>query len=109
MKSISADEFKTLLNDDTHVVDVRKDGEYASAHVNNAQHISLDFINNHLDELPKNEPFYVHCASGYRSVIASSIWKSRGIHNLVDVAGGIAAIKNVGIPVTDYVCPSTLK
>jgi hydroxyacylglutathione hydrolase len=109
MKSISAEEFETLLNDETHVVDVRKDGEYASAHINNAQHISLDFINEHIDELPENEPFYVHCAGGYRSVIAASILKSRGIHNLVDIAGGFGAIEKVGIPVTDFVCPSTLK
>jgi len=51
----------------------------------------------------------VHCAGGYRSMIAASILKSRGIHNLIDVAGGMAAIKKAGIPVTDFVCPTTLK
>jgi len=56
-----------------------------------------------------DETFYVHCAGGYRSVIAASILKSRGIHNLVDVAGGFGAIKKVGIPVSDFVCPTTLK
>jgi len=61
-----------------------------------------------LAEFPDNETFYIHCAGGYRSMIASSILKSRGIHNLVDVAGGFAQIKQVGTPVTDYVCPSTL-
>ena len=109
MKSITADEFKLLLNEDIHVVDVRKDGEYASAHINNAHHISLDYINDHLNELPEDKPFYVHCAGGYRSVIAASILKSRGIHNLVDIAGGFGAIKKVGIPVTDFICPSKIK
>ncbi len=109
LKSISAEEFKTILNDDTHVVDVRKDGEYQAAHINNAHHISLDYINNQLDEFPEDKPFYVHCAGGYRSVIAASILKSRGIHNLVDIAGGFGAIKKVGIPVTDFICPSTIK
>ena len=110
LKSISAEEFKTVLNEeDIRVVDVRKDGEYSSAHINDAQHISLDYINEHLNELPEDIPFYVHCAGGYRSVIAASIWKSRGIHNMIDIAGGFGAIKKVGIPVTDFVCPSTLK
>ena len=110
LKSITAEEFKTVLNEeDIRVVDVRKDGEYSSAHINNAQHISLDYINEHLNELPEDIPFYVHCAGGYRSVIAASIWKSRGIHNMIDIAGGFGAIKKVGIPVTDFVCPSTLK
>ena len=66
-------------------------------------------INNYLQEFPDNKTFYVHCAGGYRSVIAASILKSRGIHNLIDVGGGYGAIKKTDIPVTDYVCPSTLK
>jgi rhodanese-related sulfurtransferase len=51
----------------------------------------------------------VHCAGGYRSMIAASMLKSRGIHNLIDVQGGFKAIKETGVEVTDYVCPSTLK
>jgi rhodanese-related sulfurtransferase len=53
---------------------------------------------------------FIHCQGGYRSMIASSILKARGYHNLVDVAGGYAAIKkNTAIVCTDYVCPTTLK
>ncbi len=51
----------------------------------------------------------MYCAGGYRSVIAASILKSRGIHNLIDIAGGYGAIKNTEVPRTNYVCPSTLK
>jgi rhodanese-related sulfurtransferase len=61
-----------------------------------------------MTEFPKEEPFYVHCAGGYRSVIAASILKSRGIHNFIDIAGGFADLKENGIPVTEYVCPTTL-
>ena len=93
---------------DPVVVDVRKIGEYQSEHVPNAIHASLELINNHMTELPTEGKFYVHCAGGYRSVIAASILKARGIHNLVDVVGGFGAIKAAGIPVSDYVCPTTL-
>ena len=108
--SISADEFKNRLDKDkVPVFDVRKEGEYIAGHIENAHLTPLDFINDHFSEFPKEEAFYVHCAGGYRSVIFASILKSRGIHNLVDIAGGMAAIKKAGIPITDYVCPSTLK
>ena len=57
---------------------------------------------------PKEKTFFVHCAGGYRSVIACSILKARGTHNLVDIQGGFKAILETSIPKTDYVCPSTL-
>lgn len=108
--SISADEFKTALESKTNseVFDVRKPNEYSSEHVVNAKTTPLDFINNHLSEFPSNQSFYVHCACGYRSMIAASILKSRGIHNLIDVQGGFKAIKETGVKVSDFVCPSTL-
>ena len=109
VKSISADTFKTALKSNISVFDVRKEGEFSAEHVENAKLTPLDFLNDHLAEFPEKETFYVHCAGGYRSMIAASILKSRGIHNLIDVAGGMAAIKKAGIPVTDFVCPSTLK
>ena len=88
--------------------DVRKETEYSSEHIPTAQNTPLSFLNNHLAEFPAKETFFVHCAGGYRSMIAISILKSRGIHNLVDVAGGFKAIKEANVEVTDYVCPSTL-
>ena len=89
--------------------DVRKQSEYQAEHVENANNTPLDFLNNHLEAFPDQEDFYVHCAGGYRSVIASSILKSRGIHNLINVEGGMDQIKKLSIPTTDYVCPTTLK
>lgn len=111
LESIDATAFKTILEKDSNslVFDVRKDGEYSAAHINNAHHTPLSLINDYLSEYPEKETAFIHCAGGYRSVIASSILKSRGIHNIVDIAGGFKAIKEAGIPVTDFICPSTLK
>ncbi|NNC84297.1 MAG: MBL fold metallo-hydrolase [Flavobacteriales bacterium] len=109
VESITAEEFAQRLKEDPKpVFDVRKESEYASEHVDKAEITPLDFINDHLSEFPTEEDFFVHCAGGYRSVIASSILKSRGIHNLIDVKGGFKAIKETDVKVTDYVCPSTL-
>ncbi len=107
--SISAEDLKDRLEHKVSVFDVRKESEYNAEHLADAQLTPLDFLNDHLAEFPENKPFYLHCAGGYRSMIAASILKSRGVHNLVDVAGGFAAMKKAGIPTTDYVCPSTLK
>lgn len=108
--SISVTELKEKLQElEIPVFDVRKKSEYISEHLEKARNTPLDFINDHLAEFPSGETFYLHCQGGYRSMIVSSILKSRGIHNLIDVSGGIDAIKEVGIPVTDYICPSTLK
>jgi rhodanese-related sulfurtransferase len=77
--------------------------------VEGALNSPLDNINDHLASLDKNQTYYVHCAGGYRSMIFSSILKARGFDKLVDIKGGFKAIKEAGsIPVTDYVCPTTL-
>lgn len=90
------------------IFDVRKPGEYLSEHVEGAHHTPLSNLNDHLAEFPKDGEFYLHCAGGYRSMIAASILKARGIHNIIDVQGGFGAIKETNTPKSDYVCPSTL-
>ena len=90
------------------IFDVRKPGEYLSEHVENAHHTPLTNLNDHLAEFPQDGEFYLHCAGGYRSMIAASILKARGIHNMIDVQGGFGAIKETTAPKSDYVCPSTL-
>ena len=108
VNSITAQEFKNeMITNALPVFDVRKQSEFLSEHVLDANNTPLDFINDHLAEFPE-KPFYLHCAGGYRSMIASSILKSRGIHNLVDVKGGFKAIQEAGVPVSEFVCPSTL-
>ncbi|MEM9823087.1 MAG: MBL fold metallo-hydrolase [Bacteroidota bacterium] len=108
--SISATELKAVLDKDptTFVLDVRKAPEYLSEHIRGATHAPLSNLNEHLTSLPEQANCYLHCAGGYRSMIASSILKSRGMHHLIDVAGGFKAIKATAISTTDYVCPSTL-
>ena len=96
-----------LQQNQPQVFDVRKESEYLSEHVIDAKNTPLDFINEHLSEFPE-EPFFLHCAGGYRSMIAASILKSRGIHNVIDVKGGFKAIQEAQVPVSEFVCPSTL-
>ncbi len=109
VEGIEVANFKPLAEkEQLNIFDVRKPGEYLSEHLINANNTPLDFLNNHMSEFPTEGHFYLHCAGGYRSMIAASILKSRGIHNLIDVSGGFAAIKKGEMKVSDYVCPSTL-
>lgn len=109
--SLGADKFAGLYaaNSDLKVVDVRKPSEYQAEHAVNAQNVPLDHLNDHLAELPTDETMYLHCAGGYRSMIAASILKARGYDNVVNIAGGFKAIAETAVPKTTYVCPSTLK
>ncbi|UII76486.1 MBL fold metallo-hydrolase [Flagellimonas sp. HMM57] len=110
VNSVNATVFKTMLEEEeTPVFDVRKKSEYVSEHVDGAYNTPLDFLNDHLAEFPNEDIFFIHCAAGYRSMIAASVLKSRGIHNSIDIAGGFKAIKEANVSVSDYVCPSTLK
>jgi glyoxylase-like metal-dependent hydrolase (beta-lactamase superfamily II)/rhodanese-related sulfurtransferase len=109
LNSVTAEELQAKINEEKILVfDVRKPGEYSSEHIENVPSTPLNFLNEHLAEFPKVENFYIHCAGGYRSVIAASILKARGYHNVVDVKGGYDAIKQTNIKRTQYVCPSTL-
>ncbi|MTG98450.1 MULTISPECIES: MBL fold metallo-hydrolase [Myroides] len=100
VQQITAEEFAEKLNTDPiKVVDVRKPGEYNSAHLNYSDltHSPLDYINENIADFPTNEKFYIHCAGGYRSLIAASILKARGYHNMIDIIGGFGAIKNTNL------------
>ncbi len=111
INSVTPEELSGLLqNKKVSVIDVRKESEYNSEHIQNAENIPLDYISERMQQLDKNKTYYVHCAGGYRSMIFNSILKARGYDNLVDIKGGFKAVKESGkIPVTDYVCPTTLK
>ena len=106
---MSADEFATQFAQSPIVIDVRKPTEFAAEHVDGAKNIPLDYINEDLAEFPKDQPFIIHCAGGYRSIIAASILKARGWDNFIDVAGGFSAIAKTNVPRTDFVCPTTLR
>lgn len=109
IERISAVEFAKEYENKPIVIDVRKPGEYSAEHVADAQSLPLDFLNNQLHELPKDQPFILHCQSGYRSIIAGSILKARGWDNFKEVEGGYKAISETNVPRTDFVCPSTQK
>ncbi|MBL0013533.1 MAG: MBL fold metallo-hydrolase [Flavobacterium sp.] len=109
MASIKPEQFASELSEKSVVVDARKPSEFEAEHVENAINIPLDTINSNFAAVPKDETFYLHCAGGYRSVIMASILKSRGYHHLINVEKGINGIRNAGIPLTQFVCPSTQK
>ena len=92
-----------------NILDVRKASEYFSEHVVDAENAPLDFINDSMAQVDKNKTYFVHCAGGYRSMIFASILRARGFDNLIEVRGGFKALKEAGnVPVSDYVCPSTM-
>ncbi len=90
------------------IIDVRKVSEFQSEHLEDANNIPLNVIYDHFASFPKDKSFVLHCAGGYRSMIAASILKANGYNNFVDVIGGFGDIKNTSIPKTEYVCPTTL-
>jgi rhodanese-related sulfurtransferase len=105
---ITAEEFEANYSGQQPVFDVRKKSEFDSEHLLEASNVPLNEINNHLAEFPKDRPFVIHCAGGYRSMIAASILKQRGWTNFVDVNTGYAGIAKTTVAKSDYVCPTTL-
>ena len=99
MQTVSAHTLKEALEKEMPIFDVRKQGEFSAAHVPKASHTPLGFINDYLALFPDASPFYLYCAGGYRSVIAASILKSRGIHGGINITGGFASIKEAAITV----------
>lgn len=90
------------------IIDVRKKSEFDSEHVIGAINVPLNQINQHLAQFPKDRSFVLHCAGGYRSMIAASILKQRGWEDFVDVTGGFKEIAETTLPKSAYVCPSTM-
>jgi hydroxyacylglutathione hydrolase len=90
------------------VLDVRKPTEHDAERVEDAVNHPLDFIRRNVHELDTEKEYFVHCKGGYRSMIASSILKANGIHNIVEIEGGMDAIVNSDVPITAYVCPSII-
>ena len=104
---ITATEFKKdWKKGETIVYDVRRDGEYAAEHVEEAYHRSLSRINEWVGLIDKKQHFFMHCAGGYRSMMAASILKARGYDNFTEIAGGFAAITKACVPKTDFICQS---
>ncbi len=107
VQMISAQEFadNVKLGEDV-IVDVRKESEFEAEHLEEAQSKPLAYINEWVKELNPNQHFFIHCAGGYRSMIAASILQARGYRNFTEVEGGFNAISKTSIPKTDFVCQS---
>ena len=106
---ISAKQFENeIKNKDAKIIDVRKESEYQSEHVNDAYNMPLAYINDWIGDLDSEEHFYLHCAGGYRSMMAASILQARGYRNFTEIAGGFAAIADTDISKSNFVCQSKI-
>lgn len=108
---ISAEDFAKLYAADRNsinLLDVRKESEYSSQHIEGAINLPLDFINEKMSLIDKSKKYYVHCAGGYRSVIASSILNARGFNNLVNIKGGFKALSATNLPKSQFEVQKTM-
>lgn len=107
VKRITAEEFADRFSAEAKVIDVRRDSEYQAEHVQDAYSRPLDVINEWMGGIDAQQHFFLHCAGGYRSMIAASILQARGYRNFTEVEGGFNAIKKTAqVPTSDFVCQS---
>ena len=101
---ITAEEFEEIFRtEEFNLLDVRRESEYNAQHIMGAQNFPLDFINRNMNAVDRDTPYYLHCAGGYRSMIAASILKSRGFENLINIKSGFNALQETGLPMTEFV------
>ncbi|WMC07325.1 MAG: MBL fold metallo-hydrolase [Elizabethkingia anophelis] len=108
VERITPEEFAQRYTKDARIIDVRKEGEYAAEHIAEAYSRPLAYINTWIKDIDPKEHFFLHCAGGYRSMIAASILQARGYRNFTEVEGGFGKIKLTEVPTTDFVCQSKL-
>lgn len=111
IKEIAAEDFAVLYANDAEniqLLDARKESEYNSQHIIGAENFPLDFINRNMSMLNKNKTYYIHCAGGYRSLIACSILKARGFDNVINIKGGFKILATTALNKTSYVAPRTM-
>lgn len=110
IESITAEETLIRVNQGQgEIIDVRKSSEYLSEHIVDVENAPLDFINESMLKIQKNKTYFVHCASGYRSMIFISTLRARGFDHLIELQGGFKAIKeSEKFKLSEYVCPTTL-
>lgn len=109
IESISPNEFYELKNEDTAILDVRKESEYNSQHIVGAQNTPLDYFKDQLVKINPDTPYYIHCLGGYRSVIFGSLLKQKGYHNFTNIEQGFEGLEKLKkLETTEYVCPTTM-
>lgn len=106
---ISAKQFESeIKNKEVKIIDVRKESEYQSEHVNETYNMPLAYINDWICDLDSEKHFYIHCAGGYRSMMAASILQARGYRNFTEIEGGFAAIANTEVSKSNFVCQTKI-
>jgi glyoxylase-like metal-dependent hydrolase (beta-lactamase superfamily II)/rhodanese-related sulfurtransferase len=110
VESITPEELSARMADGTagKIVDVRKPTEFLSQHMTETLNVPLDYINKNMGKLNRKETYSLYCRSGFRSMIAASILKSRGFENVIDIKGGWEEIEKSDLPKTEYTCPTTI-
>ncbi len=104
---ISAEQFATDVKiGESKIIDIRKETEYSAEHIEDSYSKPLAAINDWVKDINPKEHFYLHCAGGYRSIIAASILEARGFRNFTEIDGGFNAIAKTNVPKTDFVCQS---
>ena len=104
---ITAEQFAAEVKiGESNVIDIRRESEYEAEHVNEAYSRPLAYINEWVKDINPEEHFYMHCAGGYRSMMAASILQARGYRNFTEIEGGFNAIAKTIVPTTDFVCQS---
>jgi hydroxyacylglutathione hydrolase len=86
------------------IIDVRRETEYSAEHVEEACNKPLAYINDWIKDINPEEHFFLHCASGYRSMVAASILQARGYRNFTEIEGGFNAISSTAVSKTDFEC-----
>lgn len=104
---VDARTFAARYTAETNLLDVRKASEFQAEHLLGAVNFPLDFINQNMNQLDRSQTYYLHCAGGYRSVIAASILKARGFQQLVNIRGGYKALVQTDLERTDFVAQIT--
>ncbi len=109
LDEVDSDEFEKIYNDgDINVLDVRKSSEYEGQHILKAKSLPLDNIYDNFEQIDKDATYYVHCVSGFRSLIASSILKSKGFNNIINIKGGIEGMCTSGIKRSEAIEQNTM-
>jgi hydroxyacylglutathione hydrolase len=107
---INAEQFKNDVKiGESKIIDIRKASEYSAEHIEDAYSKPLANINDWIKEINPKEHFFLHCAGGYRSMIAASILQARGFRNFTEIEGGFNAIAKTDVPRTDFVCQSKMQ
>ncbi len=102
LRQLRPNAFALMYSEDINLLDVRKESEFNSQHIEGALNKPLDFIWDMLPALDTDKEYFVHCAGGYRSVIAASIMKKRGFKQVVNLLGGFKGLKETSLGLTDF-------